>query len=132
MSSKFLFDSFAWMEYLNGTDRGKKISQMLEKAESGEVTIFTPILVLAELSDRLHRDGKDVTAFFEFINTNSIITQITIDIAFKAGIVKNELRAFSKNISLSDCIHFQTAKSVGAAFVTGDPDFKDVKGVVFL
>lgn len=41
--------------------------------------------------------------------------------------------SIAKNISLADCLHFQTAKSLNALFVTGDPDFKEVKeGVLFL
>jgi len=42
------------------------------------------------------------------------------------------LLSYSSDVSLADEIHFQTAKSVGAVFVTGDPDLKLVDGILFL
>jgi predicted nucleic acid-binding protein len=132
MTSKFVLDSFAWMCYFNGEDIGNKVKEMLGKVENGEFTLFTPVLVLAEISDKLHRDGRDARAAFNFIRTNSIIIQIDDELAFNAGIVKSELRKFSSNVSLPDAVHFEAARSIKAIFVTGDPDFKNIKGVMFL
>jgi predicted nucleic acid-binding protein len=69
------------------------------------------------------------------MEAKSSILQLTREIALKSGKLKSALRKLSKNISLADSIHFQTAKDFGAVFVTGDPDFKPIKqgkDVVFL
>ncbi|MEK7083090.1 MAG: PIN domain-containing protein, partial [Patescibacteria group bacterium] len=63
----------------------------------------------------------------------AVVFPLTSEIAIKAGKLKQELRKTSKNISLADAINFQTAKSLNAIFVTGDPDFKDVReDILFL
>ena len=100
---------------------------MLEKDE-----IVTSVIALAELSDKYARENREFEPFLEFIQGKAKIIPLHQSIAVEAGKLKKELREIEKNVSLADAIHFQTAKSVGAVFVTGDPDFKLVDGILFL
>ncbi len=115
------------MELFLGTPKGSVVTDLLEKERCA-----TSILTIAELSDKCEREKQVFEPYLEFIQRKAALIPITIEIAQQAGRLKNELRQHSKNISLADSIHFQTAKSMGAAFVTGDPDFKEVKGILFL
>ena len=127
MSYKHLLDSYAWAELFDGTEKGKKVKELLELGG-----IATSIITIAEFSDKCAREERDLDPFIKFIQGKAAILPLTLEIAIKAGKLKSELRKISNNISLADAIHFQTAKLIGAVFVTGDQDFKDVKNILFL
>ena len=42
---EIIFDTFAWIEYFEGTKKGNKVKEYLENNE-----VITPIIVLLELS----------------------------------------------------------------------------------
>ena len=125
-SYKYVLDSYAWMELFLGTSQGKKVEHLLKENTA------TSVVAIAELSDKCHREQQSFEPYLEFIQKNAALTALTVDIAREAGKVKTELRKISKNISLAGSIHFQTAKTLGATLVTGDSDFKEVKGILFL
>ncbi len=127
MSYKYVLDSYAWAEFFDGSEKGKKVKEILEGNNIG-----TSIITLAEISDKCAREQRDFAPFFHLIESKAAVLPLTKSIAINSGKLKKELRELSKNISLADSIHFQTAKTVGATFVTGDPDFKEVKGILFL
>lgn len=127
MSYKYILDSCAWAEFFDGTDKGQRVKDILQEGNSG-----TSIIALAEFSDKCARENRNADHFVRFIQAKSAILPLTAEIALKAGPLKVELRKVSKNISLADCIHLQTARSQGAVFVTGDPDFRNIEGVMFL
>jgi len=126
MKYKYVLDSYAWAEFFDGSKKGKKVKELLKENTA------TSIIALAEFSDKCARENRDLKPFIEFIQANSAILPLTQDIALESGKLKFELRKISKNISLADTIHFQTSKYAGATFVTGDKDFKDVTGILFL
>lgn len=121
MNYEYTLDSYAWSEFFDGTTQGAKVKKLLDNYR-----IATSVIALAELSDKCSRENRDFHPLALLIQTKTVIIPLTSDIAIKAGKLKQELRKTSKNISLADAIHFQTAKSLNAIFVTGDPDFKNV------
>ncbi len=132
MMYSYVLDTYAWAEFFDGTDKGRRVRQIIEQ-EQGK--IGTSVIALAELSDKCAREGYDVENFVRFIEAKSAILQLTREIALRSGTLKAALRKISKNMSLADSIHFQTAKEFGAVFVTGDPDFEPIKqnkNVLFL
>ena len=129
MNYKYVLDTYAWVGFFDGTEKGKRVKGVID---SGNVA--TSMIALAELSDKCARENRELGPFVSFIEAKSAILPLTKDIATQSGKLKKALRAASSNISLADAIHFQTAKSFGSTFVTGDPDFKGVKlrGILFL
>ena len=126
MKYKYVLDSYAWAEFFDGSEKGKRVKELLKENTA------TSILVLAEFSDKFTREGREIQPFLEFIQANTAILPLTQEIALSSGKLKFELRKTSKNISLADSMHFQTAKENEATFVTGDNDFREVKGILFL
>jgi predicted nucleic acid-binding protein len=127
MKYNYVLDSYAWAEFFNGTEKGEKVKKIIE-----EGNIATSIITLAEFSDKCAREERDITPIVEYIQSKAAILSLNQETALNAGKLKYELRKISKNISLADSIHLQTAKSVNAIFVTGDQDFKDIKNIFFL
>lgn len=132
MRYSYVLDTYAWAEFFDGTAKGTRVRQIIEQ-EHGK--IGTSVVALAEFSDKCAREERDVERLASFIEAKSAILQLSREIVLKSGELKAALRKVSKNISLADSIHFQTAKEFGAVFVTGDPDFqplKQNKDVMFL
>ena len=127
MNYKYVLDTYAWAEFFDGSEKGKKVKEIIAEGK-----VASSIIVLAELADKCARENRDLEPFIKFIESNSVILQLNKETAINSGKLKLELRKSSKNISLADAIHFQTAKSVNATFVTGDPDFKGIKEILFL
>lgn len=128
MNYKYVLDSYAWSEFFDGSKEGLIVKDLLDQGN-----VATSVVALAELSDKCAREQRDVQLLVRFIQMKAAVVLLTPEIAIPAGKLKQELRKIAKNISLADALHFQTAKLNGALFVTGDPDFKEIKeGVLFL
>ena len=129
MSYKYVLDTYAWAELFDGTGKGRYVNELI-----GKGNIATSVIALAEFSDKCAKENRGLDPFISFIQAKAAVLPLTQEIAVKSGELKRELRAMSKNVSLADAIHFQTAKDFGATFVTGDPDFREVrtKGILFL
>lgn len=127
MRYNYILDSYAWAELFDGTEKGKRVKEIIGKGSIG-----TSIITLAEFSDKCAREDRDLEPFLRFIQANASVIPLNLETAVKAGKLKFELRKTSSNISLADAIHFQTAQLNKAVFVTGDKDFKNVKDILFL
>lgn len=129
MNYKYVLDTHAWVELFDGTEKGRLVKELIEHG-----SIATSVLALAELSHKCAEETRELEPFVSFIEAKSAILPLTREIALNSGKLKKELRNVSKNVSLADAVHFQTARAFGATFVTGDPDFEGVKlkGILFL
>ncbi|MBI2176064.1 PIN domain-containing protein [Candidatus Woesearchaeota archaeon] len=129
MNYRYVLDTYAWAELFDGTEKGKRVKELIDNGD-----VATSIIALAELSDKCAKETRELEPFASFIQAKSAVLPLTQEIALNSGKLKKELRNLSKNVSLADAIHFQTAKSFGATFVTGDPDFRELKlkGILFL
>lgn len=122
MKYEYVLDMYALAELFDGTEKARIIRELVN---AGKCAIS--VIALAELSDKCAREQRDSEPLVTALQATVAILPLSNEIAVAAGKVKNELRKTARNISLADSIHFQTAQSVEAVFVTGDPDFKDIK-----
>lgn len=124
-----ILDSFAWVEYFRGTEAGRIVAEELEAAVVG-----TPLVVVAELRDKYVRERvTDWPRDLAFIKEATVLLPEDEAIAVRAGETKNRMRAEGRrDFGLIDGIIYETARSVNAMLVTGDPHFRDARGVRFL
>lgn len=122
-------DSFAWVEYFRGTEAGRVVAGELEADLVG-----TPVIVVAELRDKYVRERiRDWPKDLAFLKAVSDLLPEDETIAVRAAETKNRMRAEGRReFGLVDGIIYETARSVGASLVTGDPHFRGVDGVRFL
>ena len=64
---KIVFDTYAWIEYLEGTKKGKIVNDYLENDE-----IITPFIVLLELSYKADKKGWDMNKVLSFIKVRKV------------------------------------------------------------
>lgn len=118
--SKHVLDSWAWVEYLRGSDRGKKVRREIE----GSTEIFTHTVTIAELTSKLKREGMDTAVAWRAVTSISrIIIPDAID-AKNVGLLHAEIKAKRPNFSLADAFVLHGAKKVKARVLTGDSDFE--------
>lgn len=124
---KYLIDSYAWIEYLDGTQEGLKVKKILNNNES-----YTLTLNLAEVISKTKRTGKDPKISYKAIVSNSKIISINSEIAKDGGIFHAEIHEKIKSFGLVDCLLLMTARKINAKILTGDRHFKGFKEAILL
>src|SRR3989338_2835975 len=114
MSFDYVIDSYAWVEYYLGSKKGVKIKNIIETKN-----IATPVLVVAELSDKFAREKKDFNELLQFISSRSTILPLAVKIAIDSGKFKFEMREKFKQFGLADAIIYLTSKSNNSKLLTG-------------
>ena len=133
---KIVTDSYAWIEHFIGSDKGRKVDQILKNAEE----VYTPDTVLAEIARKYVREGtepKVVHQRLEEIGEASNIIFIDTRLATSAAVSYIELEDFAKQNklnrpSLFDAIVLATGKSIKAKILTGDSHFKNLPETIWL
>ena len=118
-------DSWVRIEYLEGSDIGRKVKEIIENED-----IFTSMVTVAEVTSKMSRMGKDVNAVFSSITSLSKIIVGSPELAKEVGVLHSEVKKKIPNFSLGDAFVLQTAKSINAKVLTGDPDFDGIKEAV--
>lgn len=133
---KIVIDAYAWIEVFLGSEKGRKVKEILEQADE----LFTPDTVLAEIARKYQREGADertTDARLETITTASNVTQIDAKVALEAArcytqLVTNARKRKLKTPSLFDAIVLSVSRVVKAKVVTGDEHFRNLPETVWI
>jgi len=124
---KIVLDTYAWIEYFKGS---------MEKARKfidGNFELFTPSIVIAELSDKYRRENiQEWEVRNRFIKLKSRIIYLDEKIADKAGELKQLLRKTHKDAGIADAIILAHAYALDAKILTGDEHLKDLENSIDL
>ena len=126
---KYVIDAHAWIEYFLGSERGKKVREILD---SNENEIFSSIITLAEVVSVTKRENRDAEEKYRDILNLSNIHFINPELAKETGILHAEIKKKIKDFGLADAFVLLTARKLGAKIVTGDPHFKGMKEAVLI
>ncbi len=126
--SGYVIDSWAWMEYIQGSEQGKKVKEFIEDGHP----VFSATITIAEVSSKLRRKGSDSTIGRDAILANSRPVAMDADLAYEAGQIHAEMRKNNANFGMADAVILSTARRLKARVLTGDPDFKGVKEAIFI
>lgn len=118
-----VFDSFAWVEYFAGTERGAKVREIVDDSE----VIYTPAICLTEISAKYLREGRDPRERLDFIEDRSLVIPVDRDIALKAGELK-----VSEKLHTADALIYATGVIRDCEVVTGDPHFEGLEKAVLI
>jgi predicted nucleic acid-binding protein len=116
-----VLDSFAWIEYFNGTSAGEKVQNFLETGRA-----VTPAIVVAELSEKHKRLNRDFGPKYDFVKARTSIVAFEEELARVAGELNFERKKKVKGWGMADSIILATARRAGSRIVTGDPHFRDL------
>ena len=125
---RFIIDSSAWIEYLEGSSKGEKVREIL--LNNNEVFVLT--LMIAEVISKVKRKGGDFDLAFNAITKNSKVIEISQEIAKEAGLLHAEVRKKVKDFGLMDALILASAKKLKVNLLTNDSHFKGFKETVFI
>ena len=98
--SKHVIDAYAWIEYLDGSEAGRKVSALLENNDE----TYTCAMTIAEVVSKVARKGKDVKAAYDILLSNSQIVNVDEELSLQAGLLHCEMRKALKDFGLAHSI----------------------------
>ena len=124
---KIVFDTYAWIEYFEGTKKGEKVEEYLKNNE-----IITPAIVLLELSYKADKEGWNCKEILDFVKLHSKIVGINEEFVLNFGKLYNKTKREIKNIGFADIFVLNTALLDNAKVLTGDPHFSKLNNSIIL
>lgn len=120
-----LIDSWSWIEYWAGSKYADAVAKYIEGSEPAIVSTLN----IAEVHYWFIRHYDEATANERISRMRKRCFTIPVneEIAVEASRIKH-----GKKMGLADSIILATASVEKAIVVTGDPDFVNVEGVVFI
>ena|SRR5487761_40650 len=127
--SRYFLDSWAWVEYLDGSSVGKKVRDMIFDQRN---EIFTHSVSAAEIISKGERRGKDTESIWAVMNSNSKLVVSSLDDSKVVGLLHAEVKSKNRNFGLADAFVLAAARKIGAKVLTGDPDFRGIPDAIML
>jgi len=124
---KLIIDSFAWIEYLNGSIVGEKVKEYLSENE-----IYIIDIIIAEVISKVKRENSNTDIAYKAMISNSKIIPITPEIAKESGLLHAEIREKIKDFGLVDAFILLTARKFNAKILTGDRHFATFKEAILI
>ena len=116
-----MVDTYAWIEYLDGSPKGARVRDIVEDTEN---SIITSPITIAEISSKYIRMRRDPACALVMLQNNSSIPPVDSKTARSAGEIHAEQRKTQKNFPLADAFVAATARIERSKILTGDPHFK--------
>jgi len=126
--TKHVIDAYAWIEYLDGSNLGKKVVQILE--DNNE--IYTCAITIGEVVSKVARMGKDAKTAYDILLSNSQIITVDDDLSLQAGLIHCEMRKNQKDFGLADAYILAAARKLKSKILTGDPHFRGIKEAIMI
>jgi predicted nucleic acid-binding protein len=125
---RLVVDSWAWVEYLRGSETGRKVDAKLVSTED----LWTSVVSLTAVVSKYRRERIAEQAAIEAIGSLSRFGVPNRDDAIEAGRIHAEVKAKSPNFGLADSFVLQLARKVGAKVLTGDSDFRGLREAEYI
>ena len=125
----YIIDTYAWIEYLNGSSKGKILRKLFESAEDKFITMEC---CLSELAGYSLKTNQDFESMLEIVKINSIILPVLAKNWLEAARIKDELRKNRPHFGLIDAILVSKRKELKCKLISGDDHFKNLKDVVYI
>jgi len=124
-----LLDTYAWVEFFKGTNKGKEVKEILKKERC-----YTSIISIAELVEWCLKNNLEtkIGEYIKNINKISIILNLDEEIVLLAGKINHERKKKIKGWGMIDSLISATSISYNLNILTGDIHFKDLSNAKIL
>jgi predicted nucleic acid-binding protein len=128
MAERLVLDSFALMALFRNEPSAPHVEALLERASKGECELFMSVVNLGEVAYTVEiRQGlqpaKEAVAAIDQAPIKVVDVDRTLTLAAA------RLKA-TTGVGYADCFAAALAQRLGAAVLTGDPDFQRLEGAV--
>lgn len=114
-------DTYAWIEYLDGSPRGTKVRDIVDDIHN---SILTSPITIAEIVSKYRRGNRDSSRVLVELEHASTIPPVDMATAKLAGEIHASERRTQKDFPLADAFVAATARTIQSKILTGDPHFK--------
>jgi ribonuclease VapC len=124
----YVFDTFAVIALVQDEPGAERVECLLAAAGAGEAAVHMCSANLAEVLCTLWRRGNELSARAKVADLSLAGIQThdaTLALSLQAGALKAQYP-----MALGNCFAAALAQQLDATLVTGDPEFKQVEGVV--
>ena len=125
----YVIDSYTWVEYLIGTQKGEVLRGLFQDEKN---SFFTVECCLAEIAGWALRNNKNFDDILNIIRANSSILPIMDKDWIYAAHECFEQRKKQKDFGLIDSIILVKQKQLKCKLISGDKHFKILPNVIFL
>ncbi len=127
--SIIVIDTFAWVEYFAGTEKGKKVAEFLEDKR---FQLFTPEVCVAELKCWAIKSSLDFKPLLNDLLNLCTVASTDLEDWLSAATIKCEKRKTVPAIGFLDCVVIHHANQLNVKILTGDQHFAKEKGVILI
>jgi predicted nucleic acid-binding protein len=126
---KMLFDTSAWIELFQGTEKSKIVEAALKADET-----FTSIVTFSEIASWCLKNNLSdkITPYIEAIKKGSSVLGLDENISVAAGRINFERKKTVKNWGMMDSLIFATALFYNLEVLTKDSQFDGLSNVRLL
>lgn len=128
-SKPIVVDTFAWIEYFKGTERGKQASKFIDNPK---FQLFTLDACMAELRFWGLTENYPIEPILKEVQLLSFPIASDLSDWLLTAIIKFERRKNIANIGLVDCLVIHHSRKLNAKILTGDSHFKKEKNAVMI
>jgi predicted nucleic acid-binding protein len=122
-----LLDSSAWIEFFIGSEKGKRVKDILEKEEC-----YASIVTLAEVTNWALKENRDARQLVDTIEKLGSVIKVDDDIAILAGKLNFERKRIIKKWGMLDSFILASGIIYDLGILTKDHDFDDLANVELL
>lgn len=126
--TKHIIDAYAWIEYLDGSETGRKVASIIENEDE----VYTCAITLGEVVSKVARVGRDTKIAYDVLVSNSRMITVDEELSLQAGLIHCEMRKTIKDFGLADTYILAAARKLKSKIVTGDPHFQGVKEAIII
>ena len=122
-----LLDSDAWIELFLGTEKGKKVKELLEKGKH-----YISIVSIAEITEWSLKNKIETKNLIDVIKKISEVINLNEEIVELAGKINFERKKIIKDWGMLDSLIYATALLYNLKILTGDKHFEKLNNVEML
>lgn len=124
-----VIDSWAWIEYLEGSKLGAKVRDVIDDEQN---KLYTHVVSVAEIVSKEKRKNKDPETAWKAVTGLTKILKIDELDSKAVGLLHAQIRSKNKNFGLADSFVLHAARKMGGRVLTGDPDFHGIADAILL
>ena len=125
----YIIDTYAWIEYFSGTDKGEILSKLFKNINNKFITMECS---LAELKGYCLKNNFNFDKMHSAVNKNSFIFPVLKEHWLGAAAIKSEMRKRFKDFGLIDSILIEKQKELNCKIISGENHFKELKDVIYI
>ena len=125
----YLIDTYAWVEYFIGSNKGEKVKKLIEDENN---VILTSECCLAEIKGWAIRENMDFEELYNIVRKISDIECILTQDWLEAAVIRSEMRKTTKGFGMMDALIVAQQKRMSCKVVSGDSHFEHLKDVIFI